>query len=275
MPELPEVETIVQGLNKTIIDKTIHHVEIFHTKILGGVSGKRFIEFLAGEKILSIKRRGKYILILFTSGKSMVVHLRMTGKFIYSPLAEKLNHKHTRLVFKFTDKSLLYYNDLRIFGTFRLYTPQQEIMEFKKLGKDPFDSQFTVNWLKQSIERKTSSIKNVLLDQGIVSGLGNIYVCEVLFRAKIHPQRAASTLTTEHIKLLIGSIRMVLKQAIKHNGTTINDFQGVDEKTGQFQKLLKVYDREGESCLLCKKQSIVRIKQAQRSTFYCPICQKE
>lgn len=274
MPELPEVETIVRGLRDCVLNKTICEVTVLHEKPLAKWSTPDFKNFFRQETIAKIERRGKYILFIFKSNKRLVVHLRMTGKFIYKQAAPSPEFNHIRLIFSFTDNSTLYYQDLRIFGTFAPFKPLEEITEFKALGPDPFSKTLNPSRLIAILKRNTIPVKNVLLDQHVISGLGNIYACEALFKAKINPLQAANSLNPAQVTTLLKSIRAILRLAIKYNGTTVNDFRSVDNKSGRFQEFLKVYKKQGELCHRCEKAEIIRIKQKQRSTFYCPFCQK-
>jgi formamidopyrimidine-DNA glycosylase len=274
MPELPEVETIVKGLRRHILNKCIMSVHVIHKKPLGHVSEKTFIEFLRMQTVQNIERFGKYIQFSFSSGRNMVVHLRMTGKFIYRTTMNDLDPaKHVRIIFNFNDLSVLYFQDIRLFATFSLYLPHRTIGEKQKLGTDPFSKKITASWLIDMLETRKTALKTVLLDQHVISGLGNIYVCEALHRAKLDPRLSANHITVDQARKLINSIRKVLRLALTYNGTTIRDFNGVDNKSGGFQKLLRVYQRSGKLCKSCGKAFIQRIKQSQRSTFFCPYCQ--
>jgi formamidopyrimidine-DNA glycosylase len=274
MPELPEVETIVEGLRRHILGKRIVSVQVLHKKPLGPVSEKSFKEFLSRQTILNIERWGKYIQFSFSSGKNMIVHLRMTGKFIYrSNTGRPKPHAHIRIIFRLDDKSVLYFQDMRLFATFCLYLPSHTIIEKEKVGPDPFSKKITASWLTDVLKTRKAPLKTILLDQRVISGLGNIYACEILHRAKINPRLSANKMTVDQARALILNMRKVLTLALKYNGTTIRDFNGVDNKSGGFQKLLRVYQRHGKLCESCGRALIQRIKQSQRSTFFCPYCQ--
>jgi formamidopyrimidine-DNA glycosylase len=279
MPELPEVETVVRGLKKTVVDKQIKKIDVFHPKPLVNTNPVSFNRFLQNEVIRDIRRWGKYIIFEFKSQKHLVVHLRMTGKFIFLPdlTLGKSNQsnvrKHIRLHMQFKDKSYLLYQDIRIFGTFKTYATGEPLSEYHKIGPDPFSSQFTPEWLSEKLRNRHLAIKVLLLDQKIISGLGNIYVCEALHKAGINPFLPGYCLNKYQVALLISAIREILKQAIEYGGTTISDFSHIDEHSGQFQQWLKVYQKKGQLCTHCNHAIIVSEKQAQRSTFYCPTCQ--
>lgn len=274
MPELPEVETIVRGLRGCILGKLIRSVHVFHKKPLGPLPEKEFKDFLCRETVQAVERLGKYIHFSFSSGKNMIVHLRMTGKFIFRFKPGSFHPAtHIRIIFYFNDQSTLSFQDIRLFATFSLYLPHQIIKEKQNLGPDPFAKEITAPWFLDAVKNRKTSLKAVLLDQHVISGLGNIYVCEALHRAGIHPNLSAYKITPSQAGKIINSIRKVLKLALKYNGTTIRDFNGVDNKSGRFQRLLRVYQRAGKLCKTCRKASVQRIKQAQRSTFFCPHCQ--
>jgi formamidopyrimidine-DNA glycosylase len=274
MPELPEVETIVQGLRHCILAKQIISVQVRHKKPLGNLNEQEFKNFFRREIVQNIERWGKYIHFSFTSGKSMIVHLRMTGKFAYrSNSGSPQPAAHIRIIFTFNDKSALYFQDMRLFATFSLYPPHHTIREKQNLGPDPFARQITAPWFIDVVKNRKIALKSALLDQHVISGLGNIYVCEILHKAGIDPRLTAYKITLGQAQKIINSMRKVLKLALKYNGTTIRDFNGVDSKSGRFQQLLRVYQRAGKLCKTCGQASIQKIKQAQRSTFFCPHCQ--
>jgi formamidopyrimidine-DNA glycosylase len=274
MPELPEVETIVRGLQQYIPGKTIQSIEIRHPKPVRACGEAGFRRFLSNKTVQSVQRQGKFIHFRFTTGESLVVHLRMTGKFIFSAGPAAADDPHIRLVFHFTDRSLLCYKDLRIFGTFRIFHKDEPIREFIKLGRDPIREQITTRWFLGQCKKRSIAIKTLLLDQNVICGLGNIYACEALFRARISPFLPTKKLREDQARTLLKNIRSLLLLAIRHNGTSIKDFKNVDDKSGSFQRLLKVYGREGQPCCACRVTTIQRARQAQRSTFYCPRCQK-
>lgn len=275
MPELPEVETVVRGLKGNIIGKKINTVKVFKERMLVNASPGDLQSFCYNEKITDVKRFGKYIHFILTSKKSMVAHLRMTGKFVYVD-GSKINSdddKFVRIVFLFSDSTSLLFHDVRTFGTIKIYQEYDTIDEKQKTGIDALADDLTGQKLMEIFKRKKANVKSVLLNQQLISGLGNIYVCELLFAAAVDPQKAASLININEAELILKNMREILKTAIKLNGTTISDFRMVDDKTGSFQEMLKVYQKEGVSCPRCKKGIITRIKQNQRSTFYCPNCQ--
>jgi formamidopyrimidine-DNA glycosylase len=273
MPELPEVETIVRGLKTFVPGKTVRRLEVRHAKVAARHGTQAFQNLLTGQTFTGVERRGKFLHFRFSSGFSLVVHLRMTGKFIVHTHGPVPDHPHIRLVFLFTDRTALIYSDLRIFGSFGVYRPEERIPEFECLGRDPVTEKIPAEWFLSQCRQRSIPVKVLLLDQKVLCGIGNIYACEALFRARIDPRLPARKITLKQAALLLREIRAILKLAIRHNGTSVSDFRNVDDKTGGFQKLLKVYGREGQACPRCRRTTIRRIKQAQRSTYFCPKCQ--
>jgi formamidopyrimidine-DNA glycosylase len=272
MPELPEVETVVRGLRRIILNRKIKAVKINPPRIARPYfSGP--IKKLVGCTIIDIKRRGKNILIDFDHNHTLWVHLKMTGHFYYLP-KETPTDKHDHFIVDFFDDShTLRFNDYRRFGYMRLI-PTDDLYQqkdLKELGPEPLEispSDF--------IDRFRSSqrmIKPALLDQTFLAGLGNIYVDESLYRAGINPRKRTDKIPARKLVELHGIIRSLLREAIKKMGTSVDSFAGVDGRPGEFQKYLKVYGREGEKCKNCGT-IIRRIKIGSRSTHYCPRCQK-
>ncbi len=275
MPELPEVETIVRGLRGCIIGKRIRSVRILHAKPLGNLSKARFRDFLLNQTFTAIERIGKYILFIFGGGKKMLVHLRMTGKFIFRAAGRTndMPDRHIRLIFFLERGVRLIFQDMRLFATFNLYPAGEPVRETAELGPDPFFATLTTGWLTARLRTLKSSLKTVLLNQRVISGLGNIYACEILHDAGLDPCLPAAAVTPAQARRLIVSMRRILRLALKYNGTTIRDFNGVDNKAGEFKKMLRVYGRAGQACLSCSRAQVQKIIQAQRSTFFCPVCQ--
>jgi len=223
--------------------------------------------------VAGVKRQGKYIRFCLDDGASLVAHLRMTGKFVFTgPLAPQNPARHLRMVLVFTDGSLLSFMDMRRFGTLRLVSPGETPPELRDLGPDPLQKEMTLQRFRAILGKSRTAVKVLLLDQRRISGVGNIYACESLFRAGIDPRRTADSLTPEEGARLLRELRGILREAIRQNGTTISDFRNVDDKTGAFQHWLRVYERAGQPCRVCG-QPIERIRQAQRSTSFCPHCQ--
>ncbi len=266
MPELPEVNTIVNGLKDYVIDKQISEIVELRANTVDYFVNQDFI----GEpvKIDNISRRGKYIIISLSNSFSMVIHLRMTGKLVF--VHNESLTPHTRAIIRFNDGTLLQFEDIRTFGSIKIYPKDETDPSILKLGPEPLSDEFNAKYLKLQLKRLKAPIKNVLLRQDVVAGLGNIYVCELLYRAKVSPTLEGNKLTRSQIDRVVEYTKEVITEALLHNGTTISDFRNVDDKSGSFQNFLRVYQKE-----VCPKgHPIVRIKQAGRSTFYCQICQK-
>lgn len=273
MPELPEVDTIVNELNASHLTG----IEITHTKILwpgtiAPIDAWEFNRQLIGQKILKISRRGKYI--VFTLSKhTLLVHLRMTGKFTLSQsIREPFSHERVRL--EFIDGRKLYYDDQRKFGRWLLLLHPEE--KLASLGIEPLSREFTLPTLKKILKCSSQAIKPFLLNQKHIAGLGNIYVDEALWAAKIHPLRKVNTLTRHMIKELFTAIPEVLNAGIANMGTSLGsknaNYFSVSGRSGGHQHQLNVFRRDGLSCPRCGT-TIIKIKVAQRGTHICPKCQ--
>ncbi|HEQ72147.1 MAG TPA: bifunctional DNA-formamidopyrimidine glycosylase/DNA-(apurinic or apyrimidinic site) lyase, partial [Spirochaetia bacterium] len=241
MPELPEVETIVRGLNACLPGKTVRRVEVRHPKPIRAHGAAVFRKLLAGKTFGPVERYGKFIQFHFTDGGGMIAHLRMTGKFISCVSPPPPFDPHIRLVFYLSDGALLFFKDMRLFGFVRVYGDGEHIREFKVLGKDPLRESIAPEWFLERLRARRIPIKPLLLDQRILAGLGNIYASEALFRARINPFMPAGELLRPHATRLLKEIRSLLLLAVRHNGTSIRDFRDVSEQSGGFQKMLRVY----------------------------------
>lgn len=265
MPELPEVETVVRGLREKVSGKEIAGISCFRA---GTVLDQRKTNGELG-RIRETGRRGKYILIQTTTDVVIVVHLRMTGKLIYDESGEDLS-SHCRAQINFRDGSRLIFDDVRTFGKIKIYDKGDEKGELEKLGLEPLSEAFSPEYLLEQLRKRKAPVKNVLLDQRVIAGLGNIYAAEILHRAGISPLRGADTLKSEEAGRIVEEMREILSEAIKKNGTTISDYRSVEDKTGEFQEFLQVYGKKHCRC----GHEILKIKQAGRSTYYCPACQR-
>ena len=272
MPELPEVETVRKGLEHLVKGKEIKEVQVFWGKIIESPEVEEFKINLIGESIKDVERRGKY-LIFKLSSFDMISHLRMEGKFEYHKSSDAII-KHTHVIFKFTDETELRYLDVRKFGRFVLLpkNTSNEYKGLKKLGPEPTKEDFKLEVFEKELKRRKKAIKPLLLDQILVTGLGNIYVDEALFRSEIHPEQGANTLTKAEVKRLHQEIIDVLGEAVEAGGTTIRTYQNALGDAGTFQVSLMVYGQTGESCPRCGAE-ILKKKVAQRGTHYCPHCQ--
>ena len=268
MPELPEVETTVRGLEHVLKGRRITRVEARRADLRRSFPqdlGQR----LTGATVTGLGRRAKYGLIHTDRDDTMIFHLGMSGSW-------RINHskleKHDHLLLETDEGNRLALNDPRRFGSVDL-VPTAKLQEwpaFAALGPEPLD--VTAAELKARLAGRTAAIKLLLLDQGIIAGLGNIYVCEALFRAGIHPKRAGGSISLERLRRLVPAIHDVLAEAIAAGGSTLKDFAAPDGELGYFSKSFSVYDREGQRCSCGGK--VRRIVQGGRSTFYCPRCQR-
>lgn len=269
MPELPEVQTIVSGLKNKILNKKIVSITEMREGTIRFHTKKKQREF---GKLTSILRKGKYIILKVSKDIKFVIHLRMTGKLIFDNSAHKLP-SHTRAYFDFEDDSRLIFDDVRAFGKIEVYRKKASVSAIEKLGLDPIGdrTEFTPEYLRCKLKNRKAPIKNLLLNQKLIAGIGNIYACEILFRANILPTVSGRQLTSEQIRKLHLQIIAVLDEAIAKNGTSISDFRNIDNKTGKFQNFLKVYQKKTCDC----GAKITKIQQAGRSTYYCEECQED
>ncbi len=279
MPELPEVETVVRGLRKTVLDKTIAKVIVDAPPksivVSESFKNKSFESVLKNRTIEQINRRGKNILIGLSGDITLWVHLKMTGHFYYKNIKTK-KEKHDLITFHFKkpDSNFkLIFNDYRRFGRNRLYYTN-EVMEqkgLKELGPEPLD--ISPNDFVTLVKSKNRMIKPALLDQSLIVGIGNIYADESLYASKIHPKRILSSLSKKKLIELHGNIQRILSMAIDNMGSSVDTYTGVNGETGKFQNYLKAYGKEGKQCQRCSRK-IVREKIGSRSAHYCPKCQK-
>ena len=270
MPELPEVETVRSGLEPLLVNRTISGVRCFRQQLRYPLPD---LSLLVGDSITAVARRSKYLLFELASGRVLVWHLGMTGQFhILSTESEKGGHEHVRI--DFTDGQSLRYRDARRFGYAGLIAANEIACHpwFSKLGPEPLSDAFDSHHLAALCRGRKAPIKTIIMDAANVVGVGNIYAAESLFRAGIHPARAAGRISHKRLELLVTAIKQVLLEAIEAGGSTISDFVKADGKPGYFAHSFQVYGRDGEPCLRCDKQ-IKRIVQAGRSSFYCPGCQ--
>ena len=286
MPELPEIEIVKRCLFKMINKAKIIDIKINNRNLRYKITPE-FRKSLIGEKILKISRRSKYLIFYFKR-KILLTHLGMSGKLLivrgcdnkifktsfYYDLNVK--NKHNHIYFKLNNDLVLIYNDVRRFGFFKIYntTKIKRISFLKKLGLEPFNKKINIKYFRNFIEKRNSSIKNLLMDQTFISGLGNIYVNEALFMSKIKPIRQCSGLSNNEITKLILNIRKILKFSISKGGSSIKNFQNTIGKSGNFQHYFSVYEREDKKCsrISCGGK-INKIKISNRSSFYCNKCQ--
>ncbi|MFD1851091.1 DNA-formamidopyrimidine glycosylase [Oceanobacillus bengalensis] len=273
MPELPEVETIRKTLLPLVKGKTIKEVNVYWPKIIKEPDDvEHFKQILKGQSIRDIGRRGKFLLF-YLDDYVLISHLRMEGKYRVVEGVESVP-KHTHVIFSFTDEMELRYNDVRKFGTMHVYSIGEEMKypPLNKLGPEPFDEAFTLDYLYSKFKKTERTIKAVLLDQTVVTGLGNIYVDETLFKAGVHPTKQANKLTKKEVEKVQEQAIHTLRDAVKQGGTTIRSYVNSQGEMGMFQQELFVYGRENKACTQCGSP-IIKMKVAGRGTHVCPICQ--
>jgi formamidopyrimidine-DNA glycosylase len=282
MPELPEVETIRRDLAAALEGATIARARLFHDDLLlDGGPTEPFVAALAGRRIEAIHRRGKNLVFrLAPGGDVLQAQVRMTGRFAVAPsddprgagLRELIGFTHVAADFELADGRTLLYDDVRRLGGFRLQPGAEWAARETELGPEPLADDYRTADLAAALAGSRAPVKNALLDQRRVAGIGNIYASEVLFRARIDPRRASGDLTDGEYRRLYRALRAVLRAALKGEGTTLSDYRAVDGRSGRFQERLRAYGREGKPCPRCGTP-IERIVQAGRSTFFCPFCQ--
>jgi formamidopyrimidine-DNA glycosylase len=288
MPELPEVETIKNGLVKLLPGKTVKDVWYDWDKSFPNAPAD-VARFLVGSQIEKVRRRAKVLIIELSGGWALIIHLKMTGQLVFTgknqrfgaghpgkELVGELPAKSTRVILDFTDGSKLFFNDQRKFGWMRLM-PALEIPEidfFKKVGPEPLDASFTVDlFIERLMRRKNSNIKAVILDQTVVAGVGNIYADESLWGAKIHPSTLVSDVPKAKLVALYNSLRDVLNLSIQKGGSTDKNYVDAEGKKGSYLSFANVFRKEGQPCPRCGTP-IDKIRVAGRGTHICPHCQK-
>lgn len=303
MPELPEVQTIVNDLNKKIIGRRIIDVWFDAPKIIKKPAPKDFEKEIRGLKITDIQRRGKNILIYLEKCQMsnvrcqmflLLIHQKLTGHLLYGkwsiikvvgrrssvvsllkgPLEEKVNN-YIHLIFYLDNGWQLGLSDLRKFAKILFGSKEkiEKLPDLKKLGPEPLDQSFNFSIFQSAILKNKGKIKQVLMNQEIIAGIGNIYSDEILWQAEIHPFKKANDLTANELKILYAAMRQILKKAIKLRGTSTSDYRDAEGRPGTYGKILKVYRRENESCRRCQTL-IKRVKMGGRSAHYCPKCQE-
>ena len=270
MPELPEVETICRGLSKKLVGLSIKKLIVFNNKLRYLIPKDIEIKVL-NSKIKAISRRGKYGLIILSNDKIIIFHLGMTGIFkITFKSIDKTKHDH--LMIEFNKKVWLTYNDVRKFGYIQLADKPIDIFNFKNLGFEPFISLYYSDFLFSKVKKRTATIKDILLDQKFICGIGNIYASEILFKAKVIPFKRGIKLNKNEFYNVLKEIKNILSIAIKKGGSSIQNYANPDNELGYFQTQFQVYNRKGLPCYNCKSL-IARVKQSGRSSFFCIKCQ--
>ena len=271
MPELPEVETVVRSLAPRLEGRTVAACRVTWAKTTRGTAAGLWRR-LRGRKILRLRRRGKLILMECEAGITLVIHLKMTGQLLLGPERGRRD-KHTHFVLRFEDRiDELRFRDVRKFGFFKCVRTEDLplLRETRELGPEPLAIDFTS--FARIFKNRKGRLKSLLLNQKAIAGIGNIYADELLHRARLHPLTVAGSLGEEKIKILWRSMRRLLREAIRHKGSSVRDFRDADGEEGEFQDRHRVYGRESLPCLNCGGE-IRRIKIGGRSSYFCPRCQ--
>jgi formamidopyrimidine-DNA glycosylase len=274
MPELPEVETVRARLEPVLTGRRLEQVEIYDHRLTRPMDPRVVAAELEGERVRRVERRGKYLVVRFESGRALLIHLRMTGSLRHAPDGKLSKDPHRRAVVRLDDGSDVAYRDVRRFGTWLLLEEdalQQYLAE--RLGGEPLDRAFTSRRLAERLARRRAPIKAALLDQRTLAGLGNIYVDEALWRARIHPFRPANELSEEEIVQLTRAVKNALRAGIARQGASLRDYSTPDGRRGRMQSAFKVYGRADRPCERCGT-AIEKTRIAGRGTWYCPSCQR-
>ena len=274
MPELPEVETIRRDLELKVKGKRIERVIIRNEKSVKAPSPGEFVLKMEGKVFYQMHRRGKYLILGLDSGDSLVLHLGMTGRLIYSKTKEEIDY--SRVIFLLENSAQLSFTDVRGFGGL-WFVPDKKFEEvvsaLASLGPEPLKKEFTQEKFKQLLKGKKGKIKSVLMDQTFIAGVGNVYAQEALFLSGIHPTRSPSLLLDQEIGKLYHSLLNVLREAISYRGSSVDTYVDLDGREGNYEPRLGVYGRAGSNCLRCGAV-IERMEVGGRGTYFCPRCQK-
>ncbi len=278
MPELPEVETVRRGLERFVVGRRINGVEVGRERTVRRTSREALIHGLSGARILAANRRGKYLLLPLDSGDEVMIHLRMSGQVLVAAAGTD-RPPHTHVVMHFDDGNELWFVDPRTFGEVVVFDPDNvavEIPDLAGLGPDPIADGITLPQLRQLLRARHRQLKPLLLDQHVIAGIGNIYADEILHEARLRPDRLSDELSTTSERRLHAAMHRILVEAISAGGSTLGDAQYVDlfGTGGSYQDAHHVYGRAGERCRTCGSGWIRRTVSAQRSTHYCPRCQR-
>jgi formamidopyrimidine-DNA glycosylase len=271
MPELPEVETVVRGLRLPLAGRTLDGVTVRWPRTIAFPSVDEFEARIVGRQVVSVGRRGKYVVIGLDKGY-LLIHLKMSGRLLVAP-ADEPQDMHTHTVFDLSDGRQLRFRDVRKFG--RVYLVDDAELVTAGLGPEPLDDEFSLNAFRRLLDRRRGRLKSLLLNQAFLAGLGNIYADESLFAARLHPLRKADSLTPDEQARLYEAMRLVLSRAVAGRGTTLDDQGYVDARgqAGAYQEQIAVYGRQGQPCPVCGT-AIERIVVGGRSTHFCPQCQR-
>ena len=285
MPELPEVEIVRQSLNRQVKNRKIINIQVNNRNLRLKVP-KDFEQKFKNAVIEKIQRKSKYLILVFNNHLYCVIHLGMSGTLHFMGLKKKttnlsfygsqsLPKKHNHIIFRFKNFKLIY-NDPRRFGFFKILDNKKDYLKFfTRIGPEAISKDFNKIYLSKILKNRTKNIKNLLLDQKLVSGLGNIYVNEILYQAKVNPFKKSQLIDFNESKRIVKYSKIILKKAIYFGGSSIRDFKGITGKSGNFQSEFKVYDREKERCSRNNCSGLIRRKIiSNRSTFMCNVCQK-
>jgi formamidopyrimidine-DNA glycosylase len=278
VPELPEVETVRRGLERFVVDRRIDRVDVGRERTVRRTSPRALIDGLTGTRVLAADRRGKYLLLELDSGDELMIHLRMSGQLLVAPAGAQ-RPAHTHVVLALDDGNELWFVDPRTFGEMVVFDRAHaatELPELARLGVDPIAEQLTVADVRRMLRTHRRMLKALLVDQHVIAGIGNIYADEILHAARLRPDRSSDTVTAPGARRLHAAIHEILTAAIGAGGSTLKDARYVDlfGNGGSYQEDHRVYGRAGERCTTCGRGHIRRIVVAQRSTHYCPVCQR-
>ncbi len=278
MPELPEVEVLRRDLDKEVVGRKIKSVEVTGTRSVRRHKNKKeFIDALEGHKINSVQRRGKYLIMRLDGPEALVVHLGMSGQLLRAKTAREKAPKHTHVVITFTQGGLLRFVDPRTFGEMfvtKYDEIDEQVEELAHLGIDPLETAMSWDLFGRMLAERKTRLKNLLMDQKFMAGIGNVYSDEILFNAGLRWDRMSDSLSQQEVRRLYRAISETLQDAVKYRGSSLADEQYVDlfGHPGEFQQYHQVYDKEGKACQRCRRE-IHRARFSNRSTFYCEACQ--
>lgn len=267
MPELPEVQTVLDGVAKVLKGARINGLECFYPGTV--IYDPEAQQPVFPATLTGHERRGKYMILRLSGGNSLIIHLRMTGKLV-SQANGADTQTHERACILLSGQAKLSFIDIRTFGKIIVCRSKNIAKFMPELGIEPLSAEFTPSLLRGLLKGRKAPIKNALLDQSLIAGLGNIYACEILYRARVRPDAPSGSLSLAKLTRIVAQTKEVLTAAIANNGTSISDYRRVDDKTGQFQNFLQVYQKT-----TCPRgHAVQKIRQGGRGTFYCPVCQK-
>ncbi|AWX69781.1 bifunctional DNA-formamidopyrimidine glycosylase/DNA-(apurinic or apyrimidinic site) lyase [Mycoplasmopsis anatis] len=282
MPEYPEVTIVRKGLETIVNNRKITKVIVISSKFIKNTTEKEFINFLVNKTITKVNNIGKFIEFIFDDNSRMISHLRMEGKYYTRDIKlikEGIREKHDYIIFILDKNIALAYNDTRMFGSFEIIDKEDKrsLYEIKNLAQLPGD--VNVDELYKKLQKRTKSIKSILLDQSLVLGIGNIYADETLHKEKVYPMTKCNLISKNKLQKILKSAQEIMDQSINAGGSSVNSYKGVNGKIGTFQNKLFVYGRFNLTCLQCNKEKLIKVKldfkDNGRGTTYCPRCQKE